>query len=155
VEKPDAGKRADGRGEDCDVTTGAAPLDEADYRDAAALREALRRFYRSSEQIAVANGLTPQRQLLLLLIRGAPGGSGRATVTDLAERMQLAQNTVTDLVRRAEEAGLVAREPSPVDGRVTYLALTDEGERRLAGTVGALRDDRARLIELVRGLDGG
>jgi DNA-binding MarR family transcriptional regulator len=137
------------------VTTGTVSPDEAGYRDAAALREALRRFHRSSEQVAVANGLTPQRQLLLLLIRGAPGGSGRATDTDLAERMQLAQNTVTDLVRRAEEAGLVAREPSPVDGRVTYLALTDEGERRLAGTVGALQDERARLIELVRGLNRG
>jgi DNA-binding MarR family transcriptional regulator len=146
---------ADGRTEERDVTTGAVSPDEADYRGAAALREALRRFHRSSEQIAVANGLTPQRQLLLLLIRGAPAGTGRATVTDLAERMQLAQNTVTDLVRRAEEAGLLCREPSPVDGRVTYLALTAEGERRLAGTVGALHEDRERLIELVRALAGG
>lgn len=137
------------------MTTGTVSPEDADYRDAAALREALRRFHRSSEQVAAANGLTPQRQLLLLLIRGAPDGSGRATVTDLAERMQLAQNTVTDLVRRAEEAGLLTREPSPVDGRVTFLALTAEGERRLSGTVGALQDDRARLIELVRGLSGG
>ena len=69
-----------------------------DYREAAALREGLRRFLRRSEEIAAANGLTPQRQLLLLLIKGAPDGSERATVTDLADRMQLAQNTVTDLV---------------------------------------------------------
>ena len=40
-----------------------------DYRRVASLREALRRFMRRSEQIAATNGLTPQRQLLLLLIR--------------------------------------------------------------------------------------
>jgi DNA-binding MarR family transcriptional regulator len=124
----------------------------ADYTEAAALREALRRFLRRSEEIAAANGLTPRRQLLLLLIKGAPDGSERATVTDLAERMQLAQNTVTDLVSRAEGAGLLAREASPDDGRVAFLRLTDEGERRLAGTVAGLRADRQRLVALVRSL---
>jgi DNA-binding MarR family transcriptional regulator len=124
----------------------------ADYTEAAALREALRRFLRRSEEFAAANGLTPRRQLLLLLIKGAPDGSERATVTDLAERMQLAQNTVTDLGSRAEGAGLLAREASPDGGRVAFLRLTDEGERRLAGTVAGLRADRQRLVALVRSL---
>lgn len=120
-----------------------------DYREAAALREGLRRFMRRSEEIAAANGLTPQRHLLLLQIKGAPDGSGRATVTDLAERMQLAQNTVTDLVARAEGVGLVRREASAADGRSVLLTVSPEGERRLAATVAALRDDRARLAALV------
>jgi DNA-binding MarR family transcriptional regulator len=124
-----------------------------DYRQVALLREALRRFMRRSEQIAAANGLTPQRQLLLLLIKGAPDGSERATVTDLAERMQLAQNTITDLVRRAEAAGLLTREPSPVDRRSTLLGLSPEGERRLAGAVAGLREDRRQLTHLIRSLD--
>lgn len=123
-----------------------------DYREAAALREGLRRFLRRSEGIAAANGLTPRRQLLLLLIKGAPDGSERATVTDLADRMQLAQNTVTDLVSRAEAAGLLAREASPNDGRITFLGLTPEGEHRLAGTVAGLRADRRRLAALMRSL---
>ena len=124
-----------------------------DYRGAAALREGLRSFLRRSEEIAAANGLTPQRQLLLLLIKGAPDGSERATVTDLAARMQLAQNTVTDLVRRAEAAGLLRREASADDGRSSFLSLSREGERRLARTVAGLRTDRSRLAALVRSLE--
>lgn len=116
------------------------------------MREGLRRFLRRSEGIAAANGLTPQRHLLLLMIRGAPDGSGRATVTDLADRMQLAQNTVTDLVARAEETGLLVREASAEDARSTFLSLSAEGERRLAGTVATLREDRSRLAALVRSL---
>src|SRR3982751_1039524 len=94
-------------------------------------RAALRRFMRRTEQIARASGLTPQRHLLLLMIKGAPDGSEQSTVTELAERLQLAQSTVTELVRRAEEAGLVEREQSSSDGRVAHLRLSDEGERRL------------------------
>lgn len=126
-----------------------------DYREAAALREGLRRFLRRSEEIAAANGLTPRRQLLLLLIKGAPDGSERATVTDLADRMQLAQNTVTDLVARAEAAGLLRREASAEDARSAFLSLSPEGERRLAGTVVGLRADRGRLAALVRSLGFG
>ena len=33
-------------------------------------------------------------------------------MTELAERLQLAQSTVTELVRRAEAAGLIEREQS-------------------------------------------
>ena len=40
------------------------------------------------------------------MVKGAPDGSEQSTVTELAERLQLAQSTVTELVSRAEEAGL-------------------------------------------------
>src|SRR5207248_3084867 len=93
-------------------------------------RASLRAFLRQSERIARQSGLTPQRYLLLLMIKGAPDGSGQSTVTELARRMQLAQSTVTELVSRAEESGLVTREQSGRDGRVAYLRLTPEGDRR-------------------------
>ena len=85
-----------------------------------------------SERNARAAGLTPQRYLLLLMIKGAPDQSEQSTVTELAERLQLAQSTVTELVSRAEEIGLVERERSSEDGRIAILRLTPEGERRLA-----------------------
>ena len=113
----------------------------------AAFRSALRSFLRSSEQIARANRLTPQRHLLLLMIKGAPDGSETATVTDLVERLELAQSTVTELVKRAEESGLVRREGAEHDGRVARLQLTDEGERRLARVFRAHEDERRRLLE--------
>jgi DNA-binding MarR family transcriptional regulator len=111
----------------------------------AEFRAALRRFLRRSERVARASGLTPQRYLLLLMIKGAPGGSEQSTVTELAERLQLAQSTVTELVSRAEEVGLIVRETSSADGRVAHLRLTDEGEQRLARSFTSLAAEREQL----------
>jgi DNA-binding MarR family transcriptional regulator len=118
----------------------------------AEFRAALRRFLRRSERIARASGLTPQRYLLLLMIKGAPDGSQQSTVTELAERLQLAQSTVTELVSRAEAIGLVERETSSADGRVAYLRLTEEGERRLAQSFASLAAEREQLRAAVAGL---
>ena len=66
-------------------------------------------------------------------------------MTELAERLQLAQSTVTELVRRAEEAGLLGREQSSKDGRVAHLRLTEEGERRLLRSFTELGTERRQL----------
>ena len=117
--------------------------------EVAEFRAALRRFLRQSEKVARAYGLTPQRYLLLLMIKGAPDGSQHSTVTELAERLQLAQSTVTELVMRAEEIGLVERESSPMDARVAHLRLTVEGERRLEQSFTHLVTERAQLRDAI------
>jgi DNA-binding MarR family transcriptional regulator len=119
----------------------------------AEFRAALRQFLRRSERTARSSGLTPQRHLLLLMIKGAPDLSQQSTVTELADRLQLAQSTVTELVRRAEEAGLVEREQSANDARVAHLRLTEEGERRLAQAFTDLAGERADLRDAFRHLD--
>ena len=119
----------------------------------AEFRAALRAFLRRSERISRRSGLTPQRYLLLLMIQGAPDGSERSTVTELSARLQLAQSTVTELVRRAEDAGLVAREQSQADARVAHLRLTPEGERRLQASFTGLAAERAQLREAFAQLD--
>src|SRR5438270_1809544 len=111
----------------------------------AEFRAGLRQFLRRSERIAREAGLTPQRYLLLLMIKGAADGSEQSTVTELADRLQLAQSTVTELVSRAEEVGLVERETSTADGRVAHLRLTEEGERRLAQSFSTLAAEREQL----------
>jgi DNA-binding MarR family transcriptional regulator len=111
----------------------------------AEFRAALRKFLRHSERIARASGLTPQRHLLLLMIKGAPDGGEQSTVTELSDRLQLAQSTVTELVSRAEEAGLIEREQSTSDARVAHLRLTEEGERRLALAFTGLAAEREEL----------
>lgn len=116
-----------------------------EYVRVAEFRSSLRRFLRRSEKVARSAGLTPQRYLLLLMVKGATDGSERSTVTELAERLQLAQSTVTELVGRAEEAGLLRREPSGVDGRVAHVRLTEEGERRLAEAFTGLEAEREEL----------
>jgi len=119
----------------------------------AEFRTALRRFLRRSERVARQSGLTPQRYLLLLMIKGAADGREQSTVTQLADRLQLAQSTVTELVRRAEETGLVTREQSQDDARVAHLRLTPEGNRRLMQSFTELSTERAQLRDAFAHLD--
>lgn len=127
-----------------------SPLSPEVVRATAAFRASLRRFERTSEQIALERGLTPRRYLLLLMIKGSLDGSQRATVSELTERMQLAQHTVTELVGRAEDAGLIRRQRSASDGRVCYLRLTAEGERRLARAFSDHENERRTLTAALR-----
>ena len=127
----------------------------AEVARVADFRAALRVFLRKSERNARRFGLTPQRYLLLLMIKGSPDGRERSTVTVLAERLQLAQSTVTELVRRAEEAGLVERAQSADDGRVAYLKLTEEGERRLTRAFTSNEQERRELRAAITNLDEG
>jgi DNA-binding MarR family transcriptional regulator len=122
---------------------------------AADFRAALRTFMRESERVARKSGLTPQRYLLLLMIKGAPDRSEVSTVTALSRRLQLAQSTVTELVSRAEESGLVERRQSGIDGRVAHLRLTSEGERRLEASFTALEIERRQLRDAVQNVGLG
>jgi DNA-binding MarR family transcriptional regulator len=128
-------------------------LSPDDVSRVADFRAALRAFMRKSEQNARRSGLTPQRYLLLLMIKGAPEGREQSTVTELAERLQLAQSTVTELVRRAEEVGLIERAQSIDDGRVAHLKLTREGERRLAKAFTSNEQERLELRATIERLD--
>ena len=118
----------------------------ADELERAALfRSALRRFLARTEEVAAGAGLTSQRYDLLLAIKSGTGET--STVTELSKRLTLRQTAVTELVKRAEEAGLVERSASSTDRRVCLLALSAEGERRLLEAFVSLRDDRRRLAQ--------
>ena len=71
------------------------------------------------------------------------------TVSQLTGRLVLTQSTVTELVQRAEQVGLVTRSTSPDDARVAHLRLTPEGERRLAAVHGQLKGERTGLRRLI------
>ena len=121
------------------------------YRRAAQFRAALRHFLRTSEIVARDAGITPRQHLLLLQIAGA--ADGRSTVSELVTKLALTQSAVTELVQRAEQAGLVRRAGSPEDGRVVHLSLTPEGEKRLAHVHGALGPERAELRRVIDTLE--
>jgi DNA-binding MarR family transcriptional regulator len=120
-----------------------------DYREAATLREALRRFSRRTELVTRANGLTPRSYLLLLMLKTGRGETGRAGLGELEERLQLGKSTVTELVLRSEDAGLVRRELDRTRRNAISVCLTAAGARRLDKVVGALGDERKRLLELL------
>ena len=118
---------------------------------AAAFRSELRRFLRRSETLAAEVGLTPQRYDLLLQLKAAP--TGQSTVTELGKRLHLRQTAVTELVKRAEEAGLVRRHRSESDRRVFLLELTEDGDRRVTRVFNALRRDRGAFARAFEELD--
>src|SRR5436305_7024770 len=120
-----------------------------EYAAAARFRTALRAFLRESETASRAAGVTPRQYLLLLQI--AASDHGTATVTELVDRLVLTQSTVTELVQRAEQAGLVERRPAPHDARVVHLRLSPRGEQCLQTVYSKLSGERARLRELLDG----
>jgi DNA-binding MarR family transcriptional regulator len=121
-----------------------------DYASAAEFRSLLRRFLRHSEEVSRRHGLTPRQYLLLLMIKASEGTQEPATIGRLVESLALTQSTVTELVQRAEEAGLVTRRPSPDDGRVAHLSLTPVGATRLHGAFTELGPERTRLAHAIR-----
>jgi DNA-binding MarR family transcriptional regulator len=123
-----------------------------EYRDAAELRSALRGFLRRSEEIARRHELTPRQYLLLLMIKAREDSPQQATITDLVDRLALTQSTITELVQRAEHAGLVGRTPSPIDGRVTLLSLTPLGAKRLKAAFEEHGPEREGLLRTFRTL---
>jgi DNA-binding MarR family transcriptional regulator len=116
----------------------------AEIEHAAAFRAELRRFLNRTETATTEAGLTPQRYDLLLAITAA---GGQATINELCAHLQMRQTAVTELVKRAEEAGLTVRTQSTIDRRVVLVSITDEAERRLRRGFEALRDDREALAE--------
>ena len=121
-----------------------APLSATRVVEVAAFRTALHRFERRTGVAARASGLTPQRYLLLLTIWGS--SNGQSTVTGIADALDLPQTTVSDMVARAIDVGLVERRPS-ADARSALLFVTPEGKRRVTETAGRLERDRSLLRE--------
>jgi DNA-binding MarR family transcriptional regulator len=119
----------------------------------AEFRVALRRFQHQTDVVARECGITPAWYLLLLQIKGAPDLSEQTTVTALADRLQLAQSSVTELVSRAEQAGLLERKPSSADARVVHLRLSARGEKIFARAFRSLGSEREALRAAIAHLD--
>lgn len=68
-------------------------------------------------------GLTYPQYLVLVVL----WNDGEQSVGSLGERLQLDSGTLSPLLRRMEEAGLVARERRPGDERVVTVVLGDLG----------------------------
>lgn len=132
-----------------------ASKQQPDYVAIARFRTALRAFENAAEDAARDADLTPQRYVLLLMVKGAPDGDERATINDLAGRLHVEPHTITGAVGRAERAGLVVREACDQDRRRTWIRLTREGERRLGRVVAALETQRDELLDAIENVAAG
>lgn len=121
------------------------PLEDSEILAVAGFRFALRRFEQQTDALVRACGLTPQRYMLLLAVRSAQVTIGHATVSAIARELQMPQTTVTDLVARAADVGLIAKDGDNTDARVVRITLTGEGDRRLTCAIRSLAGERANL----------
>jgi DNA-binding MarR family transcriptional regulator len=120
-----------------------------DFARAAELREALRRFQRTTDDIAGAADLTTRTYQLLLMIKTGRTGQGRASLRELEERLQLGKSTITELVLRTERRGLVRRDLDRHRPGAISVRLTPAGDRRLTQVTAELGDERRRLIDIL------
>ncbi|HYC21685.1 MAG TPA: MarR family transcriptional regulator [Candidatus Bathyarchaeia archaeon] len=104
---------------------------KTDYEALAEFRFSLRRFLRYSEEGARAAGITPQQHQLLLAIKGRPSREW-ASLSDIAESLQVRHHAAVGLVDRSARARLVRRTPDPDDRRQVRVRLTAKGEAILA-----------------------
>jgi DNA-binding MarR family transcriptional regulator len=81
------------------------------------------------EGVEAAAGLSLAEHELLIRIANSPDGKLR--MADLASLLLVSKSGVTRLVDRVEEAGLVRRELSPQDRRVTFASITPAGRKAL------------------------
>ncbi len=97
------------------------------FEQANALNEAIRavgiRHRALAGSLLAPLGLHPGQEVLLLEL----DASGPRTQGQLAAASGCEPPTITNSVRKLEAAGLVHRRPSPTDGRVTIVELSDRG----------------------------
>jgi DNA-binding MarR family transcriptional regulator len=122
----------------------AGPLTKADFEALARFRFGIRRYLRFSEQVVRDHGLTPQQYQLLLALKGFPGREW-ASVSELADRLQLRHHSVGELVNRAQAQDLVTKAPHPTDARIVRVEMTPHGERALARLSALHRDELRRM----------
>ncbi len=107
-----------------------ADLSIADYQALAEMRYQIRHFLHFSEQAAREAGLVPQQHQLLLALKGLPAGR-KATISELAERLQIRHHSTVELIDRLVERGLIARLRDEADQRRVIIHLTPQGEQVL------------------------
>ncbi|MEZ5488793.1 MAG: MarR family winged helix-turn-helix transcriptional regulator [Gammaproteobacteria bacterium] len=105
----------------------------------ASLRRITRSMDLHSRSLVQSHGLTGPQATLLNALR-----QGSMSAGDLANRINLSQGTVTDILIRLEGRGLVSRARDSADKRRVNVTLTDLGEEVLKSS---LPDMQALLTE--------
>lgn len=118
------------------------------FQGAAEFRAALARFNKRTALLCEQHGLTAEQYVVLLMVKGSANGSESLTVTDLARQLELAHNGVAERVGRLERDGLVLRETSETDRRVTEIRLTARGNELLTNAFWTVGEESRHLAEV-------
>ncbi len=101
-----------------------------DYQALAEFRYEIRKYLRFSERAARDAGVEPQQHQLMLAVKGMPDGTA-ATISEVAERLQIQHHSAVELVDRLVQRGLVSRKRGSEDRRQVLVQLTGKGEKLL------------------------
>lgn len=97
--------------------------------------------------MAILNKLAAENDLSLTQLRvSGILRDRRLRMAELADYLGLEKSTMSGLVDRAEKRGLMAREPSPDDGRAIDVFLTKDGQRLAQQMEAQLQDAMAPLV---------
>ena len=89
------------------------------------LAECMQGFERLSGRHVRENGLTHAQFDIIATLGNTPGMSYK----ELGERTLITKGTLTGVIERLEQKGIVARERSAQDARSWFIRLTPQGER--------------------------
>ena len=122
----------------------------ARYRVLADFRYEIRKFLTFSENAARQAGLEPQQHQALLAIKGLPR-QNVATISVLAERLQIVHHSAVELVNRLETRKLIRRSRSAPDRRAVVLNITPSGRKLLRAVtlphVAELKKEGKKLLQ--------
>lgn len=86
-------------------------------------------MHKTGTKAVESEGLTTQRWAVLGALSGSEVGDGMA-VGDLARYLKVSRQSLSGVIRRLEDDGLVENQPDPSDGRGRLLRITDVGRTR-------------------------
>lgn len=115
------------------------------YDTAVAIKSLWHKMARGLDADPETHGVRRQQHWVLIALSDGP-----RRMTDLAQCAQTSQASLTGIVDRLEEAGLVARTRSAHDRRVVEVAVTPLGEQALAGAMTSIAQ---RLEAVIAPLD--
>jgi DNA-binding MarR family transcriptional regulator len=110
-----------------------------------ALRRIVRRLRLADREVEASCGLSVAQLFVLHQLGETPALS----IAELAERTLTDQSSVSTVVARLVEGGLIARRTSPRDGRRAELRITPRGQRLLRAAPAV---PQTRMIEAIRAM---
>lgn len=111
-------------------------------QEALQLLVSMHRIVRHLRRSRTTTLLHPTQFLALMLI----ADEQPIRIGEIAARVPCSQPTATTTVATLEQAGLVRREPDPVDGRATAVVLTDAGASTVEASGRQAADELAVLL---------
>lgn len=111
-------------------------------QEALQLLVSMHRIVRHLRRSRTTTLLHPTQFLALMLI----ADEQPIRIGEIAARVPCSQPTATTTVASLEQAGLVRREPDPVDGRATAVVLTEAGASTIEASGRQAADDLAILL---------